>query len=179
MVGTGRDRQLLVHQSETEISGGDFYGENLPLPGLSENVWSATVFFDYERFATHVNIRARDEFVQSLPVPGASSPVLAQAYTTIDAQASYAFDNGFSVVFAANNVTDEENVIEYGVRERIRRVQAVRAPVLLRLQLPVLKRATGLTSSCDKRKTGIDSKAVRGAELFGRLFFGSLGVSTG
>jgi phosphoribosylformimino-5-aminoimidazole carboxamide ribotide isomerase len=112
--GLGVTASYSFTQSETEISGGSFYGQNLPLPGLSENVYSATVFYDYDRFATHMNIRYRDEFVQSLPVPGSSSPTLAQPYTTVDAQASYKFDNGFSVVFSVNNLTDEENKIEYG-----------------------------------------------------------------
>ena len=113
--GLGATASYSYTESETEISGGDFYGENLPLPGLSENVYSATVFYDYDRFATHVNVRYRDEFVQSLPVPGSNKPTLAQPYTTVDAQMSYAFDNGLSLVFSVNNLTDEENLIEYGL----------------------------------------------------------------
>jgi len=36
-------------------------------------------------------------------------------YTTVDAQMSYAFDNGLSVVLSGNNLTDEPARIEYGV----------------------------------------------------------------
>ena len=113
--GLGATASYSYTESETEVGGGSFYGENLPLPGLSENVWSATVFFDYEGFSAHVNTRYRDEFVQNLPIPGANSPVYAQDYTTVDAQMSYAWDNGLSVVVSANNLTDEENIIEYGI----------------------------------------------------------------
>ena len=113
--GLGATASYSYTESETKVSGGSFFDRDLPLPGLSENVWSATLFYDLEQFSAHVNIRYRDEFVQNLAIPGANSPVLAQAYTTVDAQMSYAFDNGFSVVFSANNLTDEENVIEYGV----------------------------------------------------------------
>ena len=113
--GLGATASYSYTESETEVGGGSFYGQNLPLPGLSENVWSTTVFFDYEAFSAHVNVRYRDEFVQNLPIPGANSPVYAQEYTTVDAQASYAFDNGFSVVISGNNLTDEENIIEYGI----------------------------------------------------------------
>ena len=60
-------------------------------------------------------MRYRDEFVQNLPIPGANSPVYGQSYTTVDAQMSYSFDNGISVVLAGNNLTDEENIIEYGI----------------------------------------------------------------
>ena len=60
-------------------------------------------------------MRWRDEFVQNLPIPGAGSPTLAQPYTTVDAQVSYAFDNGVMLVLSGDNLTDEANIIEYGV----------------------------------------------------------------
>jgi phosphoribosylformimino-5-aminoimidazole carboxamide ribotide isomerase len=113
--GLGATASYSYTESETEVGGGRFYGQNLPIPGLSENVWSATVFYDWVGFSAHVNMRYRDEFVQNLPIPGAGTPTLAQDYTTVDAQVSYAFENGLSVVISGNNLTDEENVIEYGV----------------------------------------------------------------
>lgn len=113
--GLGATGSYSYTESETSVSGGQFFDEDLPLPGLSENVWSATIFWDIDRFSSHVNMRYRDEFVQNLPIPGANSPVLAQPYTTVDAQVSYAFDNGISLVLSGNNLTDEENLIEYGV----------------------------------------------------------------
>ena len=113
--GLGATASYSFTQSETKVGGGAFYNQDLPLPGLSENVWSATVFWDIGGFSTHVNMRYRDEFVQNLPIPGAGSPTLAQPYTTVDAQASYAFDNGLSIVLSGNNLTDESNIIEYGV----------------------------------------------------------------
>jgi len=113
--GLGATASYSFTQSETEVGGGAFYSDNLPLPGLSKNVWSATVFWDIGGFSTHVNMRYRDEFVQNLPIPGAGSPTLAQPYTTVDAQMSYAFNNGLSVVISGNNLTDEANTIEYGV----------------------------------------------------------------
>jgi phosphoribosylformimino-5-aminoimidazole carboxamide ribotide isomerase len=113
--GLGATASYSFTESETRVGGGAFYNRDLPLPGLSENVWSATVFYDWGGFSAHVNARYRDEFVQNLPIPGAGSPTLAQPYTTVDAQVSYAFDNGLSIVVSGNNLTDEENIIEYGV----------------------------------------------------------------
>ncbi len=113
--GLGATASYSFTESETQVGGGAFYDRDLPLPGLSENVWSATVFWDIGNFSSHVNMRYRDEFVQNLPIPGAGSPTLAQPYTTVDAQVSYAFDNGLSFVISGNNLTDEENIIEYGV----------------------------------------------------------------
>jgi phosphoribosylformimino-5-aminoimidazole carboxamide ribotide isomerase len=113
--GLGATASYSYTSSETEVSGGRFYGETLPIPGLSENVWSATVFYDYDSFSAHVNARYRDEFIQNMPIPGSSTPVFSQPYTTVDAQMSYLFDNGIGVVVSMNNLTDEENVVEYGV----------------------------------------------------------------
>jgi phosphoribosylformimino-5-aminoimidazole carboxamide ribotide isomerase len=113
--GLGATASYSYTQSETEVAGGNLYGENLPLPGLSENVWSATLFYDYGSFATHVNVRYRDEYILNLPIPGSSTPVYAQPYTTVDAQVSYQFNNGIGLIASANNLTDEADVIEYGV----------------------------------------------------------------
>jgi phosphoribosylformimino-5-aminoimidazole carboxamide ribotide isomerase len=113
--GLGVTASYSFTESETEVGGGAFYGENLPLPGLSENVWSATVFYDWIGFSAHVNMRYRDEFVQGLPIPGQISPVFAQSYTTVDAQVAYAFDNGLSVILSGSNLTNEPNIIEYGI----------------------------------------------------------------
>ncbi|BFM10086.1 TonB-dependent receptor [Simiduia litorea] len=112
--GLGATASYSYTESETEISGGNLYGQTLPLPGLSENVWSVTGFWDIGDFSTHVNVRYRDEFILNMPIPGSSTPVTAQPYTTVDAQASYAFDNGIDVVFSINNLTNEPDVLEYG-----------------------------------------------------------------
>ena len=113
--GLGVNASYSYTDSETEVSGGVFYDNNLPLPGLSQNVFSGTLFWDYQGWSAHVNLRWRDEFVQNLPIPGAGSPTLAQPYTTVDAQFSYAFQNGWMIVVSGDNLTDEENIIEYGV----------------------------------------------------------------
>ena len=113
--GLGGTASYSYTESETEVAGGNFYGQNLPLPGLSENVWSATAFWDIENFSAHVNVRYRDEYILNLPIPGSSTPVFAQPYTTVDAQVAYAFESGLGVVLSVNNLTDEPNTIEYGV----------------------------------------------------------------
>jgi phosphoribosylformimino-5-aminoimidazole carboxamide ribotide isomerase len=113
--GLGITASYSYTESETEVQGGSLYGETLPLPGLSENVWSTTVYWEWENFTTHLNVRYRDEFVNVMPVPGSSTPVWNKEYTTMDYQASYAFDNGLSVVFQVNNLTDEASITSYGV----------------------------------------------------------------
>ena len=113
--GLGLTASYSFTESETEVTGGNLYGQTLPLPGLSENVWSTTAFWDIGNFSTHVNVRYRDEFIMNMPIPGSSTPVMSQEYTTVDAQASYGFDNGIDVVFSINNLTDEADIVEYGV----------------------------------------------------------------
>lgn len=114
--GLGATASYSYTESETSVAGGSLYGsQDLPLSGLSENVWSATVFYDWLGFSAHVNVRHRDEFTQRLPFPGTSGLGVAQPYTTVDAQVGYAFENGLSVVISGNNLTDETNIIEYGI----------------------------------------------------------------
>ncbi|TQV67349.1 TonB-dependent receptor [Exilibacterium tricleocarpae] len=113
--GLGLTASYSYTESETEVSGGGlFSGETLPLPGLSENVWSTTLFWDIGNFSTHFNVRYRDEYVLNMAVPGSSTPIFAKEYTTMDAQASYSFDNGFDMVFQVNNLTDEPNISSFG-----------------------------------------------------------------
>lgn len=112
--GLGATASYSYTESETEIGGGSLFGKKLPLPGLSKNVWSVTGFWDIGQFSTHVNVRYRDDYVMNMPIPGSSTPALAKEYTTIDYQASYAFDNGIDVIFEANNLTDEANIASYG-----------------------------------------------------------------
>lgn len=114
--GLGATASYSFTQSETEVGGGSLQGENLPLPGLSENVWSTTIFWDIGPFSTHVNVRYRDEFVQNLPVPGSKTPVYSDGYTTVDAQLSYAFErSGLTIVLSGNNLTDAASTLEYGL----------------------------------------------------------------
>jgi phosphoribosylformimino-5-aminoimidazole carboxamide ribotide isomerase len=115
--GLGATASYSYTQSETEITGGNILGSSniQPLPGLSENVWSTTVFYDYNAFSAHVNVRYRDEFIQRIPTPQGQQPSWSQDYTTVDAQVSYSWDNGLSVIISGNNLTDEAAIIEYGV----------------------------------------------------------------
>lgn len=113
--GLGLNANYSYTESETKVSaGGSFDEENLPLPGLSENVWSATVFWDIDDFSTHLNMRYRDEYVFAGVSPGGSSNSIADEYTVMDWQASYDFNNGLQAVLQVNNLTDEPNTTNYG-----------------------------------------------------------------
>ncbi|MFT7562181.1 MAG: iron complex outermembrane receptor protein [Flavobacteriales bacterium] len=114
--GLGVSASYAYTESEAEVGGGSLTQDNSnqPLPGLSENVWSATTFWDNENVSTHVNFRYRDEYTSNIAIPGATTPAEAGEYLTIDWQASYTLDSGVQFVIQANNLTDEASVVNYG-----------------------------------------------------------------
>lgn len=105
--GLGVTANYSFTESEAEISGGSLIGTKLPIPGLSEDVWSITPFWNIGSFTAHANIRYRGDYVANMPVPGSVTPVMGKEYTTIDAQMSYRFENGLEVVLQGDNLTDE------------------------------------------------------------------------
>ncbi|HWV14580.1 MAG TPA: TonB-dependent receptor [Cellvibrio sp.] len=113
--GLGLTTSYSYTESKTSIGGGVYFpAQQLPLPGLSRNVWSNTLFWDIGQFSTNANIRYRDDFIHEGDIPGGGSPLKASAYTIIDLQASYKFDNGIEAVIQLNNATDEGFVSSYG-----------------------------------------------------------------
>jgi iron complex outermembrane recepter protein len=112
--GLGTTASYSFTQSEAEVGGGSLFGKKLSLPGLSKNVWSITGFWDVGQFSTHLNVRYRDDYVVNLAIPGSSTPALGKAYTTVDYQASYSFDNGIDIIFEANNITNAASITSYG-----------------------------------------------------------------
>lgn len=113
--GLGLTASYAYTESETSVDGGPNFGSALlPLPGLSENVWSATLFWDIGNFSSNMNVRYRDDYIYEGSTPGGSAFQYADNYTVVDAQVSYAFDNGFDIYMQINNVTDEPNTTTYG-----------------------------------------------------------------
>ncbi|GBL05391.1 TonB-dependent receptor [Glaciecola sp. KUL10] len=76
------------------------------LPGLSESVATATVFWEYEGFETRLSTRYRDAFV-SEQVAINDQVVNFDSEIVIDYQASYQVNDNTSVLFQINNLTDE------------------------------------------------------------------------
>jgi len=84
---------------------------SIALPGLSENVFNATVFYKLGGFETRLGYRFRDEFIsrqrgigEQLPVTGTES--------IYDFQSSYRFADGtryegLTLLFQVDNLTDE------------------------------------------------------------------------
>ena len=101
-------------QSITSL-GGDSVTQDLP--GLSNNVLSATLFYSYEGFETRVSARYRDEFV-SEQVAINEQVVNFAAETVVDYQASYQMTDSFGVLFQVNNLTDEPTKSYFGTEQK-------------------------------------------------------------
>jgi TonB-dependent receptor len=94
---------------------------DIPLPGLSETVWSATIYYERAGFSARVGTRARSEYigeVTNFANDRALKYVKGDQIT--DLQLGYEFDTGrfqgLSVLFQVNNVTNEP-YIAYAVSE--------------------------------------------------------------
>ena len=95
----------------------------ISLPGLSENVLNATLFYELGGFETRVGYRYRDEFITRQQGIGEQLPI-SDTEQTVDFQASYRFEDGSSLgglqlLFQVNNLTDEPLATYFNTPERL------------------------------------------------------------
>jgi TonB-dependent receptor len=95
-------------------TGGNNLGE-VPLPGLSKNVWNATLYYEKYGFSARIATRARSEYVGEV-TNFANDRTLkyVDGEMITDAQLGYAFESGslkgLSILFQVNNLTNEPYV---------------------------------------------------------------------
>lgn len=124
-IWSGLGLQASYSYTESEIQQISKLGQqdlSISLPGLSENVFQTTLFWEYQGFETRGSIRYRDEFV-SEQVAVEAQTVNYDGETIIDYQASYQFNDHFNVVFQINNVTDEPTKSYFGVKAQTGTIQ--------------------------------------------------------
>lgn len=125
--GFGVSANYSYTSSEIEFTASNSGQElELPLPGLSTNVFNATLFYENGGFSNRVGVRYRDEFVS--PQVGISSQLpFTDEELVVDYQASYEFQkgslDGVTLLFQANNVTDEEVATFFGSKSQTGTVQ--------------------------------------------------------
>ncbi|MEO0755055.1 MAG: TonB-dependent receptor, partial [Pseudomonadota bacterium] len=95
----------------------DDEGNSLDIPGYSENVWSANVYYENFGWRGRLSARHRGEFLSEVPLfDGSLSGATAQEETVLDAQIGYDWDDGplegFGVNLEVFNITDEPFVTE-------------------------------------------------------------------
>lgn len=86
---------------------------DITLPGLSKNVMTATLFWEYEGFETRLSGRYRDNFV-SEQVAVEAQTVNFDGEMVFDYQASYQINDNLGVLFQVNNLTDEPTKSYFG-----------------------------------------------------------------
>jgi iron complex outermembrane receptor protein len=83
-----------------------------PIPGLSEDVINATVYFERNGFSTRVSTRYRSSFIAEVQGVGAERLLrMAKGETLVDAQMSYEIQGGnlqgLTLLLQGTNLTDE------------------------------------------------------------------------
>jgi iron complex outermembrane recepter protein len=110
--GLGASANYSYTRSKISFEAGNS-GTNLtlPLPGLSKHVANGSIFWDYSGFSARVSGRYRSNFIS--PQTGINQQLpFTNSEFVVDYQASYKFSEtsalkGLSVLFQANNLTDE------------------------------------------------------------------------
>ncbi|MEO1303768.1 MAG: TonB-dependent receptor [Pseudomonadota bacterium] len=95
----------------------DQNGESLDIPGYSETVWSADVYYENFGWKARLSARYRDGFLSEVQqFDGTLSGAQALEETIVDAQIGYEWEEGplegFSINLEAYNLTDEPFVTE-------------------------------------------------------------------
>lgn len=90
---------------------------DISLPGLSENVASATLFYQKGPFETRFSVRYRDAFV-SEQVAVNEQTVNFASETVMDWQASYQFTEQLGAVVQVSNLTDEPTRSYFGTESQ-------------------------------------------------------------
>jgi TonB-dependent receptor len=101
-------------KSDIEIAGSisSVSSSNIPLPGLSQNVWNATLYYEKYGFGARIATRYRSEYIGEVTNFANDRGLrYVDADMITDAQLSYLFDggmlDGLQVLFQVNNLTNE------------------------------------------------------------------------
>ncbi|MEM5518170.1 TonB-dependent receptor [Henriciella sp. AS95] len=95
----------------------DFNGQDIDIPGYSDQVWSGDIYYENHGFRARVSARHRSEFLSEVQnFDGSLSGAIAQGETIVDMQVGYEWEQGplegFGVNFEVFNLTDEPFVTE-------------------------------------------------------------------
>jgi TonB-dependent receptor len=97
---------------------------NIPLPGLSQDVWNLTLYFEKYGFAARINTRYRSEYIGEVTnFANDRGFRFVDADQITDAQFSYSFGegrlDGLQLLFQVNNLTNEPYVAYSQNKERV------------------------------------------------------------
>ena len=102
---------LIGSASWTNSDIKDTSGEEITIPGLSEDVYNLTGYYENDMFSIRLSMRNRSDFLGEVSGFGAGRDFRqVEGNTTLDGQASYFFSGkltGLTLLFQAYNITDE------------------------------------------------------------------------
>jgi len=112
--------------SDIEIQGSisSVTTQNIPLPGLSQDVWNATLYYEKYGFGARIATRYRSEYIGEV-ANFANERALryVDADMITDAQLSYTFSGnmleGLQVLFQVNNLTNEPYIAYSENKQRL------------------------------------------------------------
>jgi len=113
------DSSIEVQGSINNVSKTD-----IPLPGLSEDVWNATLYYEKYGFGARIATRYRSEYVGEV-TNFANDRTLRYVDSDMitDAQLSYTFGSGMAeglqVLFQVNNLTNEPYIAYVSDKSRV------------------------------------------------------------
>src|SRR6187399_2276776 len=81
------------------------------LVDLSPNSASGTLFYDNGTFSIRTTASYRDNYIRGIPASAGSDVRANKANTFVDAAASWNVNDNLSVIFEAQNLTDERNTL--------------------------------------------------------------------
>ncbi len=112
--------------SDIEIQGSisSVATQNITLPGLSQDVWNATLYYEKHGFGARIATRYRSEYIGEVAnFANERSLRYVDADMITDAQLSYAFSGnaleGVQVLFQVNNLTNEPYIAYSENKQRL------------------------------------------------------------
>lgn len=99
-------------------------GQDAPLEGLSNRVFSGTIFYDYdEKLNARISARHRGPYLSQQIAIGSAQSAYFNEETIYSAQMSYNFSDNLQAVVSVDNLTDEPNISYFGDTNRTGTIQ--------------------------------------------------------
>jgi iron complex outermembrane recepter protein len=91
---------------DSSLAGESELGILTPMPGLSENTYNVTAYYENERFEARVSYNHKDEYVESIGYN--MYPIYRDAYAQVDLSVGYRLAENIELSLEGINLTDEE-----------------------------------------------------------------------